>query len=341
MTLIAAFRCEEGVVICADSQETQGDWRLSVDKLIPKDVGWYRLAIGGAGCGDIIDGFTERLTDLATAWAKGLEAAEVKALIQAALIDYYDNEVRAYPFLTPDEGIMDFVCSLYCKGTGRTYLWKLAGTAVQTVSQFCVVGHGRAFYEREAQRLYRQNLPAMRGILIAIHLFSLANDTSNVIGGLTKVVFLLDTHNWPEEVRETSDRFQYPPTCWTVPEADIRVLKERVTSINEMIVNLALDCADTLIGSAEFGEMTTKLQSELTQLHKDFVYQANYQAIEAFHLGCGPLPFRNRAIEPVLTDDRLAAAGEIAKARIAKAETAEEVIARVNQQAPAKERKAE
>ena len=64
MTLIAAFRCHEGVVICADSQETIGDWRAPVKKIIHKDVGEYQVAVGGAGDdGALIDVFVQRFIE--------------------------------------------------------------------------------------------------------------------------------------------------------------------------------------------------------------------------------------------------------------------------------------
>jgi hypothetical protein len=63
VTLIAAFRCDHGIVICADTQETVGQFRVSVDKIAPRIAGEYELVIGGAGnCGGLIDDFTENFT---------------------------------------------------------------------------------------------------------------------------------------------------------------------------------------------------------------------------------------------------------------------------------------
>ena len=48
VTLIAAIRYVDGVVLCADSQETVGDYRVSVDKIKPRDCNHYELVVGGA-----------------------------------------------------------------------------------------------------------------------------------------------------------------------------------------------------------------------------------------------------------------------------------------------------
>lgn len=49
MTLIAGFRCTDGAVICADSQETAGEWRVNVHKLVPFDAGNSQVGIAGTG----------------------------------------------------------------------------------------------------------------------------------------------------------------------------------------------------------------------------------------------------------------------------------------------------
>ena len=62
MTLIACFKCSDGVVLCADSQETVGEYRFSRQKLVPFLAGNFELAIAGSGNdGDLIDSFVQRL----------------------------------------------------------------------------------------------------------------------------------------------------------------------------------------------------------------------------------------------------------------------------------------
>ena len=50
MTLVAAFRCgapdDPSVVVCADSQETHGHYRVTVERIRPRDAGQYDLIVG-------------------------------------------------------------------------------------------------------------------------------------------------------------------------------------------------------------------------------------------------------------------------------------------------------
>src|SRR6266404_1434242 len=86
VTLIAAFKCLEGVVICADSQETlsvitpdgPADYRCQVTKIRPEIAGQYYVVGGGAGDGDLIEAFTDRLLAEVQSWEGVLDAPTIK-----------------------------------------------------------------------------------------------------------------------------------------------------------------------------------------------------------------------------------------------------------------------
>ncbi len=66
MTLIAGFKCTDGYVLCADSQETVTrngfDYRVTRQKLAPIAVGKVPMAVAGSGDGDLIDAFVGRFS---------------------------------------------------------------------------------------------------------------------------------------------------------------------------------------------------------------------------------------------------------------------------------------
>ena len=57
MTLISAWRCNEGYVLCADSQETVADYRATVQKITPLAMGNYQVIVAGSGAADLIESF--------------------------------------------------------------------------------------------------------------------------------------------------------------------------------------------------------------------------------------------------------------------------------------------
>ena len=66
MTLIVGIKCDDGYVVCADSQETVPladgtEARVTCQKLVPIPVGKLAVSIAGSGDANLIDAFVERL----------------------------------------------------------------------------------------------------------------------------------------------------------------------------------------------------------------------------------------------------------------------------------------
>src|SRR6266404_8245061 len=92
MTYIAAFRCDRGIVLCADTQETRGDYKSYVEKISIIEDRLYPLAIGGAGVADIIDGVTQEIIERITS-ARPATVRELKDLIRASVQEFYEKDV--------------------------------------------------------------------------------------------------------------------------------------------------------------------------------------------------------------------------------------------------------
>jgi len=141
MTLIAAFRCHESVVICADSQETAGHYRVSVDKTAPQDAGEYQVVVGGSGdYGSLIDGLAENLVEEVRTWEGNLGIKRIKSEVRGIVKDYYDDEVASFPLQQGDNKEMRFIFCLRRKTDGSILLWELNGTAMTTVSTYSLIG---------------------------------------------------------------------------------------------------------------------------------------------------------------------------------------------------------
>src|ERR1039457_5103400 len=92
VTLIAAARTPEGIIIHADSQETVGDYRIEVDKIKSQPMGKFQVLIAGAGQpGTLLDSFPlrlqRRINEKVTTLEKFASAAEKE------LRRFYENDV--------------------------------------------------------------------------------------------------------------------------------------------------------------------------------------------------------------------------------------------------------
>jgi ATP-dependent protease HslVU (ClpYQ) peptidase subunit len=106
MTLIAAFRCgtpdDPGVVVCADSQETYGHYRVTVEKIKPRAAGQYDLIVGGAGnTGVLIDGLADAIERNVSHWPSGLDEESGRQRLESVLLAYHSRQVTLYP--APEE----------------------------------------------------------------------------------------------------------------------------------------------------------------------------------------------------------------------------------------------
>lgn len=190
MTLIAAFRCSDGVVICADQQETVGDVRVAVNKLVPQDLGLYEIAIAGSGNGDLLDALAYKLTLDVSRWRDDVDELQAYGNLQALLQDFYANEVAYYPEDSASHKRNDLLVCIKPKNRPDIFLWELRSTVMVPVSDYVLLGIGASIYFHELKRLYTEQINGMQAILLGIHLFSLAKETSNYVGGKTDILIV-------------------------------------------------------------------------------------------------------------------------------------------------------
>jgi 20S proteasome alpha/beta subunit len=250
MTLIAAFRCSEGVVLCADSQETVGDVRVAVNKVAPDDAGEYQIAIAGSGNGDLIDGFAYALKLDVQSWPDGLDEKVVYGNLQTLLQEYYEHQVAFYPVDSPGDTLNHFLVCIKPKKKPVIFLWELRGTAVVPVADYTLLGVGASIYRHELKRLYKKKLSGLQAVLLGVHLFSLAKETSNYVGGQTDVIFVNHEGMWVHDPN------------------DVRELERRMATFNEKIAELVLACPDTSIHRDEFKALLQSFEDQAIQLRE-------------------------------------------------------------------------
>ena len=157
VTLIAAFRCEveneQGAIICADSQESYGDYRVTVEKIRPRDANLYMLCFGGAGdIGDLIDALGNAIEREVKRWTEHHSEEQARRLLENEIVFFNSNQVEAYPAL-PDDKVIQFIVCLWDKTTHDIYLWKVSGSTIEPLRDHDLIGWDAPLYKYEAKRL--------------------------------------------------------------------------------------------------------------------------------------------------------------------------------------------
>lgn len=256
MTLIAGFKTSEGAVVCADSQETLGlplpnndfaEYRVSVDKIEPQQVGNYDLVIGGAGHGPLVEGFTETLTDQIETWNANLDGGALKDKIRHVVLDYHRHEVAVCP--AEDKDIQFLICLKQKHDLeAEIHLWTVRGSAIKRVRDYALIGWEEGIYRHDIDRHYRGGEKNLYSMLVGVHVLMLARETSNNVGGPIKIVAAT------------------PIGFRAVAPEDAEELERRVADFESTLDALRLRICDTTIPLDDFNQGVSNFQTAVLNL---------------------------------------------------------------------------
>jgi hypothetical protein len=160
MTLIVGIKCDDGYVVCADSQETVPlvdgtQARVTCQKLVSIPVGKVTISIAGSGDANLIDAFVERIR-------VGYAASEISSL--AACRAVIQEEIAAFkkekrPRRTGLQDPFSFLIGAQSQQDRRCVLWRTAAGDLIEVKRYALVGYEDTRYDYAARNLFRVALP--------------------------------------------------------------------------------------------------------------------------------------------------------------------------------------
>lgn len=264
MTLIAAFKCAEGALICADSQETIGDQRVARVKIEPFSLDGFELAMGGSGDGDILDAFVQALKD---EWKSGT-VRDVDALgrfIQRELARYIRQEVSLF---AEERRAMKFLIVASCLEPAGLRMWETKAARLIPVSNYALAGSDYTVYERAVARHYRDSLTIASAIPLAMYVMALAEDTSNYVR--SPFTLIAATDQFPMYVEEESAVKQYA---------------EKTEIFTRQLENMLLTCADSTVPGEDFAAAFREFSETILRLRSDYLETAGELQISDFFSG--------------------------------------------------------
>ncbi len=258
MTLIAVYPAASGFVVGADTQETRPSYdaqgnvyelRKAVQKIKPKTMGNYQVAIAGAGHAQLIDTFIVRAERAISADVVTSSAANLRSVIERQLDDFYRNDVQ---ICQDSEKEFKLFVIFHCPATKEFGVWVQEQTVLRNVKTDGpeLIGWEHELYSGAARKLYRDNLSIAQGVLAALYVMTVGEDTSNYIKAPFHVAVVRDNGIWME------------------PDDHVRALTERLRAFDERMGQLFLACADTGLSPQHFEETLARFGEESVRLHK-------------------------------------------------------------------------
>jgi hypothetical protein len=250
MTLIAAFRTDEGIAICADTQETVSDqygdeYRATVQKVVPLTFDNVQLIIAGSGNADLIDAFTLIISRQFGTGKSPSTIADTHKALEKHLRTFYREEIS----LAEDKNFKILVAA-YCAGAREYEAWVSETRFLRPIGGFDLLGWDHFLYRVTAQKMYRNDLSLTQAILAAVHVLTIAEQTSNCIRGPFTVSVV---HDRGISIEES----QY-----------VRDLQDRLRAFEENLNYLLLACADTSVYSVTLKKALEQFVRIAISLHE-------------------------------------------------------------------------
>jgi DNA-directed RNA polymerase subunit RPC12/RpoP len=254
VTLIAAWRCPNGIVIHADSQETVTmedgvEYRNTVQKIEPLNVGNYRVVISGAGNAALTVSFIEKIKRrLGSDPSEGLKA--FVSLFEDELSAFYSNDVA----LCPDsDKTIQFVVAAVSTRTSECEAWVTKNTTLCPIADNELSGWGETLYKEVANKFYRRDMTIHQAVLAGIYLLTLAEGTSNYVRSPFKVAVIRENGVWME------------------PDENVHEIADRLRDYEQRLNDIFLACADTSIHVHKLEQMLVEFANAVLGLHRTHI----------------------------------------------------------------------
>lgn len=212
VTIAAGFKCTDGVVLCADTQETVGDYKkrncakITVKPSVnpvppikqPRAIGDPRppevvppnpdLIVGFAGAGD--SSFLEKLID--KAWLRISQVATFEercTALEEGVVEFYERFWPIYPdSMKPTAELLVGLWS-----PEEFELFKVIGPLVTKVDGYASIGCGGAEADSLADRVYSKKLSLKSTSSVGIYVIKGVKEQVPYCGGDTHLLLMKDS----------------------------------------------------------------------------------------------------------------------------------------------------
>ena|SRR2546425_4986830 len=136
MTIAAGFRCKDGIIVCADSQETIPDYvKIYGRKLVVCEHSDFKIALTGAGGADMLEMIFHAI--MQRLGGPEYTVASLQGIISEVVYETYMKHVL--PFPRDERPWFQILAGIQIKGEPAVLL-KSAETVVTPVDHFSFVG---------------------------------------------------------------------------------------------------------------------------------------------------------------------------------------------------------
>jgi len=271
VTIAAGFKCTDGVVLCADTQETVGDYKKrncakitvkpatnpvppirlprAIDDPTPPEITppTPELIAGFAGAGD--SSFLEKLID--KAWLQISQASSFEercAALEEGVVEFYERFWPIYPYsMKPSAELLVGLWS-----PEEFELFKVIGPLVTKVNGYASIGYGGAEANSFTDRVYSKKLPISKACSVGVYVLKAVKEQVPYCGGDTHLLVMKD------------DGHAYFENPWKIKWAE-----EKLRRLEEAVGPLILAAASAEADTDEFHKSVGEFGSKLGTIKEE------------------------------------------------------------------------
>jgi 20S proteasome alpha/beta subunit len=257
VTIAAGFKCSDGFVLCADTQESGTAFKRRVPKLevrpkiiAPDDK--CRVIITGSGSSSFVDSLIEEL------W-KGAQRAsesrldEVTGRINSALIEHYRKIWSIYPKQVNPQYLpsADLMLAVWTRSGSELYL--VRGHDMTQVQGYGALGCGDELAQFICEPLFNPEMIARQVVFLAVYMLEQVKQNVLNCGGESHIAIL-----------------QNDGTLSTIPPIAAFLLTNHLASFDKALGSLLLASVDEAIDDKTFRRVFTVFRDEMTRLRGQY-----------------------------------------------------------------------
>jgi hypothetical protein len=254
MTLIAAIPCQHGVVLAADTQETVSvcnghewvEYRRTIQKIVPRDMGGFSVVVAGTGNAALIDSFILVL-ERKLATVSGVALTDFVSSTEDALSDFYGTDVALWP--DENDRFVKMIFAAAPKIGGDSGVWLQKHIRLSPLVAPELVGVEESLYDNTLKRVCGDGPAVQQGILAALYVLTMAEQTSNSVRAPMTVVVIRPNGIWPER------------------EEYVETMTERLRAYEKHLSAIFMACADTSVSPKTLEKQLNEFASNAISLH--------------------------------------------------------------------------
>jgi len=254
MTIAAGLPCNEGLVICADTQETIiGFAKTNTDKVTVLQMPDYNIVFTGStnSTGLIEMAVQEMLYEIAGEKPPGIP--QLYAIFKRVNLRIFNEQSIAYSSLPDERPFMDLLIGI--QFDNDTYLYKISGTTVRYCKESECVGSGLALAKSLIAQFWDRSMTLQETWIVALYVLYQCKEWVDGCGGNSDII-LLSNHN---------------RALTRIPTVDVQSLELHFETFASSIRPILVSCANSSVTPTQFDDLMRAFKIQILALRGKFM----------------------------------------------------------------------